>query len=802
MLPIDIDVPVHLVWEQPETGRKFYFKGATTDDFTGTDAHLCIAASGPPASSLRLKDGTSFLAAGGTWPVEVQWKADPTPINRQINALAEFSKESVNAGGVSAQSLLFGSECPKVTQNWLTDHLNNSQSGLDSFDEIVNAKNLNDAQRQAVESALSTVSGNCIVMGPPGTGKTRTSQAFVEAVVCALPKGKGRPKVLVVGPSNKSVDEGLSALERDKLPSSDIEAVRWRGGFLNSRAQTLVSDDTMDLSNPVEDVGVQLDFWDLVQSQARQGALPNSHLAFGIRKDAWIQRLRQTEVTMMTPAADIVAIIAIRDLDKAELALQERDISRAQRKKLQTEKHEIMENISESYLSNVVDVVYSTCSSSAHDLLRFGFRPDIIVFEEAGQINIGDVAVALGAHIETVKQTFFSGDYNQNRPQSCSAGRNEAGEMMSISVFEEMVEDPLHRYKPVRLNEQHRMAPEIGTFVGESFYHQTSMESGKPVVSTWLLNHLSVRKPQPIDFKIQKLLDPLRKNLGYKGTLMLGFDVPHVYPPYAQSSPYKNTTSWTNEDEAKLMLDFAEYLLQEHLAGKIDTDGDYVIKPKDIGIIVPYTGAQRDLTDTVYRQRQTLSGIDITTTNNVQGGEYNIVLCGFVMNNPSATDKRGDMAIGWIHERGQLNVEFSRAKRFIATFGNFTGWCRARFDGKSYQHGVFIMRNMKHFANMVNHFYDKDKIIDGPSALTELKGNPDKEELRLFKRGITAYASDQHVAFRGADDSNATPQADFDIQHRSILDLDHTADPQGLRKIAKKAGLKQKRQDKAAEALR
>jgi superfamily I DNA and/or RNA helicase len=286
--------------------------------------------------------------------------------------------------------------------------------------------------------------------------------------------------------------------------------------------------------------------------------------------------------------------------------------------------------------------------------------------------------------------------------------------MLSVSLFERFYNDPQNRFPATTLTRQYRMCPEIAEFVGHLAYK--NHEQG-----TYLINNDNVQQQHPVDVQWTLLNNPLEQ-LGWKQTQMIGFSVD------GQSTIYPRTTSWHNPSEVEAIAQYVQVLLRQYIQLKA-TGGDpsqAELQPTNIAVITPYTGQRR----AVYRKLATmgLETVTVDTTLNAQGREFDIVLLSLVMNNPP-DGKLQDMDVGWIKEKSQINVEFSRAKRAIAVFGNFKGWFVSRNSHGSKQHRMLNSRHFLAFRYMVDYFWDKKLVIRWDYAFKVFNGQPVKDKI-------------------------------------------------------------------------
>ena len=116
-------------------------------------------------------------------------------------------------------------------------------------------------------------------------------------------------------------------------------------------------------------------------------------------------------------------------------------------------------------------------------------------------------------------------------------------------------------------------------------------------------------------------------------------------------------TSRLNRDEAAVVVRVVEALL----AG-----GD--IEPKDIGVVTPYNGQVRLLTDLFeasggLAERERFEGLEIKSVDGYQGREKEVIILSAVRANEGRD-------VGFLADWRRLNVAITRAKRGLILLGN------------------------------------------------------------------------------------------------------------------------------------
>ena len=349
---------------------------------------------------------------------------------------------------------------------------------------------LNSSQQQAVQKILSA-NELAIVHGPPGTGKTTTLVAAIQAMAL-----KSSKPILVVAPSNAAVD-----LLSEKLSAQNLNVVR-----IGNPAR--VSEHLMALT---------LDHKLTTHSSAKE-----------------IKRLKKSAGEYRDMAQKYK-----RSFGPAE---------REQRKALYAEVRNLRQEIerTEQYIIDDVlakaQVITATLVGAAHYTIRH-LKYDTVVIDEAGQ------ALEPACWIPVLKagKVVMAGDHNQLPPTIRSA--EAAKEGLAITLMEKCVQ--LHPEAVVLLEEQYRMHEKIMQFSSAEFY--SNRLKAHPSVARHLLfssdeplvfvdtagcgfeevyEGTSISNPEEARFLLQ-FLD------AYVTTLKSEYEVAH-FPTIAVISPYRH----------------------------------------------------------------------------------------------------------------------------------------------------------------------------------------------------------------------------------------------------------------------
>ena len=257
----------------------------------------------------------------------------------------------------------------------------------------------------------------------------------------------------------------------------------------------------------------------------------------------------------------------------------------------------------------------TTCAAKYRRILQ-RIRPKIVLVEEAAEVMEAHIITSL---TKDCQHLILIGDHKQLRPKPevyVLAKKYH----LDVSLFERMVNVGL---QCDTLNVQHRMRPEIAALM-KHIYDD-------------LENHKTVEE--------YKDIRGMKKNM---------FFINHSH----LENPCEDSYSHVNDHEAKFVVALCRYLLQQGY------------KAHQITLLTTYTGQMFAIRDCVQvRQRDDLSQVRLTTVDNFQGEENDIILLSLVRSNEE------DEA-GFIKMENRACVALSRAKKGFYCIGNFTLLCK------------------------------------------------------------------------------------------------------------------------------
>ena len=262
----------------------------------------------------------------------------------------------------------------------------------------------------------------------------------------------------------------------------------------------------------------------------------------------------------------------------------------------------------------------TTCAAKYRSILK-EIRPRIVIVEEAAEVLEAHIIASLTPGCQHL---ILIGDHQQLRPTPAVHDLAKRYKL-DVSLFERMVNVGI---QCEMLNVQHRMRPEIATLM-KHIYDD-------------LENHESVEKYEDIK--------GMKKNM---------FFINHNY----MEDSCNQSHSHVNEHEAKFLVALCRHLMQQGY------------RADQITLLTTYTGQMYAIRDCLQEEdaiRESLraendpsvGGVRVTTVDNFQGEENDIILLSLVRSNK-------DEKVGFIKIVNRACVALSRARKGFYCIGNF-----------------------------------------------------------------------------------------------------------------------------------
>ncbi|KAH9499459.1 NFX1-type zinc finger-containing protein 1 [Bulinus truncatus] len=281
---------------------------------------------------------------------------------------------------------------------------------------------------------------------------------------------------------------------------------------------------------------------------------------------------------------------------------------------------EILHQEDKAILEKATIVGMTTTAAARYQSILREIGPKIVLVEEAAEVFEGHIITSL---TDQCQHVILIGDHKQLRPNPSVYKLKEKYDI-DVSLFERLI---VNQFPYVCLKYQHRMRPEISRLFRI------------PDLYPYLEDHDIVKSYPNIK--------------GVKGNVRF---IQH----YHDDEKEEETKTFSNRFEAEFLLGLCEYLIQQGYAAK------------QITILSPYAG-QIHLIKTLLEKprshnaaRNMLKGLKISSVDNYQGEENDIILLSLVRSN-------ADNDIGFLKANNRICVALSRAKMGLFVIGNFMG---------------------------------------------------------------------------------------------------------------------------------
>ena len=499
---------------------------------------------------------------------------------------------------------------------------------------VVNFKNQklsneSNPQSEAVKKAVGN-KNILLVQGPPGTGKTTV---ITEIVKQLIDRGE---KILVSSPTHIAVDNVLKGIKEDSR--INIARIGHHEMVSDFAVEHLIEEARKKFAEKIQKiVEVKIDLInqhingkDISQHSRNSFQLPYTfdweNIEDFIRL---IQSVNETE-----------AKLYIDSLEKWKEVIAKSPII-----------------LTDIFLRNL-DVVFGTCIGIATNKLfaESEIEFDTVILDEAGKANISETLTA----VSRAKKIILVGDHKQLPPyldkerveyfKSFSKEYEEKPkdteikQALGASFFEYLQQEGmLPDENKVLLAVQHRMHPDIGNFVSQSFYDSELKNRDKTIENV-------IPLPPPFDKQIVFIDTSSDK---------------------ASMESYKDG-SYFNQVEAEFIVG---NIIPELLRNNIN--------PKDFAIVSPYSKQCEKITELLTSTNAPLlDSLEIATLDSFQGRELDTIIFTFTR---SSIDK----TVGFLDDARRLNVAFSRAKKKLILIGNVETLTSSRSHYDSYYKDLF-----------------------------------------------------------------------------------------------------------------
>lgn len=489
--------------------------------------------------------------------------------------------------------------------------------------------NESNPQSEAVKKAVGN-KNILLVQGPPGTGKTTV---ITEIVKQLIDRGE---KILVSSPTHIAVDNVLKGIKEDSR--INIARIGHHEMVSDFAVEHLIEEARKKFAEKIQKiVEVKID-------------LINQHIN---RKDISQHSRSSFQLPYTFDWENIEDFIKlIQSVNEKESKLY---IDSLEKWKEVIAKSPII--LTDIFLRNL-DVVFGTCIGIATNKLfaESEIEFDTVILDEAGKANISETLTA----VSKAKKIILVGDHKQLPPyldkerveyfKSVSKDYEEKPkdpeikQALGASFFEYLQQEGmLPDENKVLLAVQHRMHPDIGNFVSQSFY-DSELKNGEKTIENVI--HL----PPPFDKQIVFIDTSSDK---------------------ASMETYKDG-SYFNQVEAEFIVG---NIIPELLINNIN--------PKDFAIVSPYSKQCEKITELLSSiNAPLLDSLEIATLDSFQGRELDTIIFTFTR---SSIDK----TVGFLDDARRLNVAFSRAKKKLILIGNVDTLTNSRSHYDTYYKDLF-----------------------------------------------------------------------------------------------------------------
>lgn len=507
----------------------------------------------------------------------------------------------------------------------------------------------NTLQKQAIQEALSPRGSFLkLITGPPGTGKTAVSTAIIEycyveekpiLVVCGQDEGldvvarrysssygRSHPGMPGVYRLRTEFVESVDNHFRDGQEVTTTQVHGLRRDFQNA-VRELNRPDISDriihsLETSLTEMGANLDHLSLgrlIISRVKNEIRSNASQPDKADDDGESEMLR--EFALWQQVLQRMKDLQVEPIDLASTASN--DFSENQRE-LQEGFQKLWGMLQEFYLKQA-RVMFCTATTAGRHILR-GFRPQIVLIEEASQIPEILCLVPITSSYSSLYRVVLSGDTAQLPLTVLSRNKNECFQAEQLSLFERMI---LSGHPDTRLQVQYRMMRGICRFVNAEFYNNKlqTVESAQNSATSQMLSDSMVNR--------------------YKCSRGSSFFVSVSGSTVLRR---RGTASAVN----------LEYVA--HIADLINALARYVKLPQeDILVLSYYNEERRVLTELL--QKHGKSKVRVKSVDSAQGSESPVVIL-------STTRPGGEYGLGFLSDRKRACVALSRARSCLVIVGD------------------------------------------------------------------------------------------------------------------------------------
>lgn len=499
-------------------------------------------------------------------------------------------------------------------------------------------------QTQAVKKAVGN-KNILLIQGPPGTGKTTVISEIVKQLI------RRGEKILVTSQTHIAVDNVLERIKNDTR--INIARVGNQDSISEFAVDYLIDEARKKFSDKIQKiVDIKIE-------------LLNHHIQ-GKDISEFSKNSFELPLTFdWNNIEEFILLIKGTDFSKSNLMIEALEHWKeviAKTPKLFTE----------LFLQNL-NVLFGTCIGIAtnRELSASDLFFDTVILDEAGKANISESLTA----ISRAKKIILVGDHKQLPPYldkdrveyfkkfskdiaEHRTSDSEIKQALGASFFEYLQRDGVLRDEnKVLLAVQHRMHPDIGNFISQSFYN-SELENGAHTKNN------IITLPEPFD-----------KQLTFIDT-----------SSDSSSAELFKDNSYFNQVEAEFIV--------SKIIPELERNN---ISQNAYAIVSPYSGQCEKIKKLLFeKDTHAFSSLEVATLDSFQGREYDIIIFSFTR---SAINGK----VGFLDDARRLNVAFSRARKKLILIGNAVTLTnkRSHFD----QYYTTLFNNLWKYASRYGKTY-------------------------------------------------------------------------------------------------
>jgi hypothetical protein len=531
----------------------------------------------------------------------------------------------------------------------------------------------NKVQRTAASMTCRSESGNMVIVGPPGTGKTAT----IEKIGHGHASLGGR--VMFCAPMNSNVhtlvEEFLA--QNAQLPVErrykDNEWVYLTGGYTSIAKATRLHDDQIQGDTLLEKANEKL--FAYINDAKNRAHVPHYDRTLGYKVG------KQIEVWAKDSTYDTSNGAGLHSDAKSYLETKEAlSFYQDPKQKTHAKAHirALEYNLTVEFLQRV-KFLFCTLSTSGHPLVQESGIWDVLIIDEAARESRAGIAVALGTLSGRVKVIVWAGDHKQGVGIIGGKDSNVGYNLLARNVFQSLAEnskkDVASPHEAVTLNVCYRMEQSLINWSSKCLYDgQIKSDPRAGVTDMPLRNMLAAywKKRLPADF--------------HGRYMQIGIDVTDTG---IKSEFLTGTTTRLNREEARQIACTVIEMLTAEIPDVAGGPPCRAILAADFCIIANFTGQVLEIKKAL-RTRAVEMKLDQTrlddlwyrTTADVTGKQRPITMYSTVLASGSNRLAKNDhLAIGFVSDVHNLNVSVTRCRVARYTFGALRLFVQARRDG-------------------------------------------------------------------------------------------------------------------------